>query len=111
MEKDNKKDISYKPALFQYEPDFFSLYKKIQNLSSAIFLVTDSISDNAGNELKSSIREETLDCLFELSNSIGGNEPLFEALRRLGAKLLNVGALLEISFWTKLISKNNFEII
>jgi DNA-binding transcriptional ArsR family regulator len=111
MEKDNKKDIEYKPALFQYEPDFFVLYKKIQNLSSGIFLVMDSVSDNPANNLKSSICQETLDCLFELSGSIAGNDPLFEALRRLGAGLLNVNALLEISFWIKQISKNNFEIL
>lgn len=115
MEKDNKKDIQYKPALFQHEPDFFVLYRKVQNLSSGIFLVIDSISDSladsTGSDIKTAIRQETLDCLFELSGSIAGKEPLFEALRRLGASLLNVNALLEIAFWTKLIYKNNFDIL
>lgn len=111
-QKDNffKKDNSLTDQrrnieLFHGDQNLYILYRRVQNLVAAVFLVTSSLDDT--EELKSSLRRVGLRALGNTALLVQIQSMDEKNLRNLAAPILEMNSLLAISFWGGVISEMN----
>ncbi len=119
MNEDKKDNISYKDksvTSFEYDPSIFHadysiyvLYRRIDNITAAIFLVTDVLPDT--EMLKLSLRETCLKSLSGVVSFIGSPKADVASLQTVVAHVLELASKLNITFWTGLISEMNASIL
>lgn len=117
---DFKKDINpqkdknistaqYIPALFHHEQDLYSSYKKIENITAAVFLVSNLMPDK--EILKDTIRGKTISCLSQIVSIISQPNLDVHQLQILASHLLHISSLLDIAFWSGLMSQMNTSVL
>ncbi len=119
MNEDKKDNISYKDksvTSFEYDPSIFHadysiyvLYRRIDNITAAIFLVTDALPDT--EMLKLSLRETCLKSLSGVVSFIGSPKADIGSLQTVVAHVLELASKLNITFWTGLISEMNATVL
>lgn len=109
-QKDNRmQSVHYHPDLFHNDPELYGAFKKIENISAAIFLVTGLIPDY--EILKRGLREHALLCLNSLISLIGKSSIDVADLKLVSGKIIYMNSLLDIAFWSGIISHMNLTIL
>lgn len=103
-QKDNFKELE----VFAGSHKFFFIYKKTEKLVSAIYLVTNHISDS--EPIKWALRESGT-CLLEDVLSYSFTHSYLESVKKLQALFLRMISLLEISNLAGHISAMNFKVV
>ncbi len=101
--------IKYNPELFHNDKNIFLIYKKIQNLNGALFLITNLIPDT--EILKANIRQQGLTNLSTVSSIVGTQSLNVATLQVINGQILYTASLLDIAFWTGLITEMNISIL
>jgi DNA-binding transcriptional ArsR family regulator len=114
LQRDNQKDkgvgsIPYSPDLFHNDRDFYLAYRKIENIVSAIFLVSGLIEQDL--LMKNAIREHSLASLNRIVALIGKSGITVLDLQSVASHLLHLSSLLDIAFWSGQISQMNLAIL
>jgi hypothetical protein len=86
-----------------------SLYKRIEGISGALFLVTNQVKDTEIS--KNSLREVSLSCLKTSAEILSEKSIKLSSLYAIRSGMTNLHSLLDISFWAGLISQMNVSII
>lgn len=109
-QKDNgMQSVHYHPDLFHNDPELYGAFKKVENISAAIFLVTGLIPDT--EILKKGLREHALACLSVLINLIGKSSIDVSDLKLVSGKIIYMNSLLDIAFWSGIVSHMNLTIL
>lgn len=101
--------VNYQPDLFHNDRDLYLAFKKIENITAAIFLVTSLVSDR--EVLKSSLREHALGCLSGIVSLVGKPNIDVTDLHLIAAKVIYINSLLDIAFWSGIVSQMNVAIL
>ncbi len=116
QEKDNanqkdKNNLSYRydPVLFHADYSIYILYKRIDNLAAAIYLVTNTLPET--ESLKTSLRTTSLNCLAGIVSYIGKANADVSSLQNLVAHVLQLSSLINITFWSGMISEMNSTVL
>ncbi len=113
-DKENQKDNSlttykYDPAFFHADYNLYILYRRIDNVAAALFLLTNDFPDD--EPMKQSLRLTALACLKKVMGFITSPKVEVALLQSLWGEILELGSLLNISFWSELINEMNASIL
>ena len=101
--------IQYNPELFHNNQQFYLVYRKIEHVTSAIFLISGLIENQL--VLKQAIQEHGLKCLSYITSLIGKTGVGISDIQRISAQILHLNSLMDIGFWSGVISQMNLTII
>jgi hypothetical protein len=101
--------LKYNPELFHNDSNIYLIYRKIQNINAALFLVTNMLSDT--ELLKQSIRQQALNNLSTVSSIVGAANLNVVTLQVAQSQIFQIVSLLDVAFWTGLISEMNLNIL
>ncbi len=108
--KDNQSpSLRYDPVIFNSDHSLYVLHRRIENMTSAVFLVTNSISEN--DMLRMSLRKTCLKALEDTMSFIGNPQNNISFIQVLISHVLEIHSLLNITFWSGLISEMNAGIL
>lgn len=112
--KDNKKDkalsaIHYSPELFRGDQNLFVLYKKIENISSALFLITQSVPDT--EILKNELRQTSLGSLKTFLAVLVKKPLSVDDFQTISASVFQTASILDIAVWSGIVSHMNAAIL
>jgi hypothetical protein len=114
-EKDNiQKDNSgqpymYDPLVFHADYSVYLLYKRIDNITAALYLVTNTLPES--ETMKSSLRLVSLKCLHGIGSFIGKASADISSLHTLVAHILELSSLLNVSMWSGVLSEMNASVL
>jgi hypothetical protein len=100
---------SYDPVLFHNDEQLYFMYKKTEAISGAIFLITNLIADT--EILKNKLRQESLSCLSLMVDIIASTKIDSAELQRVSSKINHLHSLIDITFWSGLISQMNSSLL
>jgi len=83
--------------------------KKIENIVSAVFLITNLVSND--EIIKTKIRQTALDCLSDSNKMTWLQDVTLVVLQEIAGKVTHMSSLLDIAFWSGLISHMNVSIL
>ena len=114
IKRDNEKDkgisvVQYNPDLFHNDQQFYLAYRKLENVVSALFLVTGLIENEL--ILRQSIRERGLACLSHFVSLMGKVDVGVMQLQTVATNILQLNSLIDIAFWSGQISHMNLTIL
>jgi DNA-binding transcriptional ArsR family regulator len=118
---DTKKDnipqdgvTPYKPAyssiLFHNNEKIYYLYRKVESVVAALFLVTDSSQDQHG-VLRDEVRKHSLKCLMSITQFIASERLTLQTLQVVSADMLHLHSLIQAGFWSGVFSEMNSSIL
>ncbi len=110
FKKDNQKDkalsvIHYNPNFFKGESDLYVLYKKLENISAALFLVSQSLPDT--EILKNELRVTSLQGLKSVLSLISQKVLRVDDLQETSVPLFQLASVLDVAVWSGLVSHMN----
>lgn len=102
------KDTGFNPSLFHNDHDVYSLYKKTEAVSGAIFLITNLVPES--DIIKDTLRRQ---CLVALTHAVSLMAPTVNvtAIQSISADMLHLNSLLDIAFWSGAVSQMNSSVI
>jgi DNA-binding transcriptional ArsR family regulator len=101
--------VAYNPLLFHNDEELYYIYKKVEAVSGAIFLVTNHISET--EVIKGNLRQQALQCLGLTVNAVSGFNINIADLQKISSQLAYLNSLLDIAFWSGLITQMNSSLI
>ncbi|MDQ3014422.1 MAG: hypothetical protein M3Q73_01000 [bacterium] len=111
-EKDNnfKKDnplsaVKYNPHVFKYDYNLYILYRRLENISSAIFLITHDLADT--EPLKMSLRKKSLEAISQAVSFIADIKTEMYQLRNAISSILELSSFISIAQSSGAISEMN----
>lgn len=111
-EKDNnfKKDshpatVKYNPHVFKHDYNLFIVYRRLENISSAIFLITNDLSDT--EPLKLSLRKKSLEAISQAVSFIADIKTEMHQLRNAVSAILELSSFISIAQASGAISEMN----
>lgn len=111
-EKDNnfKKDnspsaVKYNPHVFKHDYNLFIIYRRLENISSAIFLITHDLSDT--EPLKLSLRKKSLEAISQVVSFIADTKTEMHQLRNAISAILELSSFVSIAQSSGAISEMN----
>jgi hypothetical protein len=109
--KDNlpQNTVSFDPIIFHNDEQIYLVYKKTEAIAGAIFLTTQGVSDT--EVIKKNLREESLAALHKVVAIISKGTINILDLQTISASLTHISSLLDIAFWSGVISQMNTSLI
>jgi hypothetical protein len=113
---DDQKDISrkthavgYDPVLFHNNEQIYVIYKKIEAIAGAIFLITHGIANTEA--IKQTLREQSLSSLSHIVSLL--SKPAIEIIEFQGisSNIIHLHSLLDIAFWSGTVSQMNASLV
>lgn len=101
--------FEYDPSLFHSDYSLYILYRRIDNITAAIHLITDPWLDK--EMLKHSLREtsmKNLSCIVLFIGSLKGD---ISQLQQIVAYILELSSKLNMAFWSGLTSEMNSSLL
>jgi hypothetical protein len=99
----------YYAQLFNNDYDAYLLYKRVQNITAAILLVTQDLSDN--ESIKLSLKNTCLKCINRSVSFITMFHKTPEKSAPLVESILELGALLNTAYYAGFISEMNITLL
>lgn len=101
--------VFYNSSFFHNDQDLIELYKKIERICGAVFLVTSFTGDT--NIIKKTIQETALLSFKSCSNLVLGTNINSQRLKEVYVNLTILYAHLDSAFWSGVLSQMNTSII
>ncbi|MES2437302.1 MAG: DeoR family transcriptional regulator [Patescibacteria group bacterium] len=109
-QKDNQSmGLVYDPIAFKGDYDIYILYRRVENVVAALFLVTNELPDT--EIMKLSLRESCLKCLNDSVSFIASLKSEQHLLQILSAHVLELGSYLSMAYWSGIVSEMNSNVL
>jgi predicted transcriptional regulator len=109
-QKDNALSrVTYNPLIFRGNYSLFLLYKRVDNLAAAVFLITNEITEN--DPIRMSLRKSALEAIASIVSVIGTHNVGPQHYDRLIAHVFEIGTLINTGFWAGSVSEMNASVL
>ncbi|MBX4198504.1 hypothetical protein KW782_04205 [Candidatus Parcubacteria bacterium] len=102
-------NIKYNPVVFRNDHVVYILFRRLENVAAAVFLVSQNVLDS--ETLKGSLRKLSLDLISRTVSFISSSSSGIDELRKLLSGVLELTSQLKISEWSGIISKMNADML
>jgi len=110
LNKDTSRSVAeYNPVLFHNDRDLFTVYKKVEAISSAVFLTTSLMPDS--EVLKAKLREQALQALAKIGTWISAPSIQVGKFQELASEVFELSSLLDSAYWSGSVSQMNISVI